>query len=430
MGEWAIRVDRLGKQYRLGAGRVSRNVREVLTSAVSAPFRALWRVREDGAVRDETIWALKEVSFEVKRGEVLGIIGRNGAGKSTLLKILSRITEPSEGCVELWGRVGSLLEVGTGFHSELSGRENVYLNGVILGMKRAEIDRKFEEIVAFAGVERFLDVPVKHYSSGMYMRLAFSVAAHLETEIVLVDEVLAVGDAAFQRKCLGKMQDVAGQGRTVLFVSHNMDAIRQLCGRSLLIRSGRLYRDGETEDVVAEYLSDAVSSDVGDFDYAHHPARAAKYAAIITRVRLGSEGGGATTLFYPDDTMRIDLTLDPHAPIKEPRVAIAIEDSLGRRIMTLASYFQAAPLPDIQAKREVRCVIPRLNLGPGRYLLSVSVATKYTGLLDSVDSAAWFEVQWRNNYGNGEPYHAVYGPVLARAHWQALGETGGGGVTA
>ncbi len=430
MNDWAIRVDGLGKQYRLGAGRMSRNLREALTNAASAPFRALRGAREGEAVRDETIWALKDVSFEVKRGEVLGIIGRNGAGKSTLLKILSRITEPSEGCVELRGRVGSLLEVGTGFHSELSGRENVYLNGAILGMKRVEIDRKFEEIIAFAGVERFLDVPVKHYSSGMYMRLAFSVAAHLETEIVLVDEVLAVGDAAFQRKCLGKMQDVAGEGRTVLFVSHNMDVIQQLCGRALLIRAGRLYRDGETESVVAEYLSDAVSSDIGDFDYSHHPARSAKYAAIITRVRLGSQDGGATTLFYPDDSMRIDLTLDPRAPIKEPRVAIAIEDSRGRRIMTLASYFQSAPLPDIHAKREVRCVIPQLNLGPGRYLLSVSVATKYTGLLDSVDSAAWFEVQWRNNYGNGEPYHAVYGPVLARSSWQAIEETGVDGVNA
>ena len=202
-----------------------------------------------------SIWALKDVSFDINRGEVVGIIGRNGAGKSTLLKILSEITEPTEGRVEIHGRVGSLLEVGTGFHPELTGRENVYLNGAILGMKRAEIERKFDEIVAFAEVEKFIDTPVKHYSSGMYLRLAFAVAAHLEPEILIVDEVLAVGDAAFQKKCLGKMAGVAKEGRTVLFVSHNMPAITRLCERAILLDEGRLLQDGVSHQVVKAYLN-------------------------------------------------------------------------------------------------------------------------------------------------------------------------------
>ena len=235
----AIRAEGLAKRFRLGKRQRYGVLRDSLTELARAPLRALTR---SGAGRREaeTIWALRDVSFEVGHGEVVGIIGRNGAGKSTLLKVLSRITEPTAGRAEVHGRVGSLLEVGTGFHHELTGRENVYLNGAILGMRKAEIDRNFDEIVAFAELERFLDTPVKHYSSGMYMRLAFAVAAHLEPEILLVDEVLAVGDLAFQTKCLRKMQDVSVAGRTVLFVSHNMGAIQRLCPRSLLLDDGRV----------------------------------------------------------------------------------------------------------------------------------------------------------------------------------------------
>ncbi len=237
----AIRVENLGKRYKIGLReQAHQNFREVLTGLAAAPFRRLRRLRE-GTNGADTIWALKDVSFEVQPGEVVGIIGRNGAGKTTLLKILSRITEPTSGRVELRGRVASLLEVGTGFHPELTGRENIYLNGAILGMKKAEIDRKFDEIVAFAETEKFLDTPVKRYSSGMYVRLAFAVAAHLEPDILIVDEVLAVGDAEFQRKCVGKMKDVATGGRTVLFVSHNMAASTQRCGRGHAIDAqGRL----------------------------------------------------------------------------------------------------------------------------------------------------------------------------------------------
>jgi len=248
MGSSVIRVAGLSKRYRVGTAREpSGHIREALTDALRAPFR---RAARSSAPPERDFWALRDLSFEVERGEALGIVGRNGAGKTTLLKIISRVTEPTEGRVELFGRVGSLLEVGTGFHPELTGRENVYLNGTILGMRKREIDRKFDEIVAFAEVEPFIDTPVKRYSSGMYVRLAFAVAAHVETEIMVVDEVLAVGDAEFQKKCLGKMDDATQSGRTVLFVSHNMAAVQRLCARGLLLDRGRVVADGSVGAVV------------------------------------------------------------------------------------------------------------------------------------------------------------------------------------
>jgi homopolymeric O-antigen transport system ATP-binding protein len=249
----AIRVDHLAKEYRIGSGsRSYRTLRESLSDSFKASCRLLMsKPKHRGA--EETIWALNDVSFEVKPGEVVGLIGRNGAGKSTLLKLLSRITEPTSGHIEIRGRMGSLLEVGTGFHPELTGRENIYMNGSILGMSRREIRRRFDEIVAFSEIERFLDTPVKRYSSGMYVRLAFAVAAHLEPEILLVDEVLAVGDASFQKKCLNKMEDVGGQGRTVLFVSHNMPAVTRLCPRAVLLAGGKIVADGPTARIIRTY---------------------------------------------------------------------------------------------------------------------------------------------------------------------------------
>ncbi|RME47458.1 MAG: ABC transporter ATP-binding protein, partial [Chloroflexi bacterium] len=253
MSDIAIRVEHLSKRYRIGQlHRPHDTLRDSIADfglriADWLSRRANPKSKIQNSKSDDTIWALRDVSFEVKRGEVVGIIGRNGAGKSTLLKILSRITEPTSGRAEIHGRVGSLLEVGTGFHPELTGRENIYLNGAILGMRKREIDRKFDEIVAFAEIEKFIDTPVKRYSSGMYVRLAFAVAAHLEPEILLVDEVLAVGDAAFQKKCLGKMGDVAKEGRTVLFVSHNMAAITSLCQRAIWLEEGKIKEDGSAE---------------------------------------------------------------------------------------------------------------------------------------------------------------------------------------
>jgi ABC-type polysaccharide/polyol phosphate transport system ATPase subunit len=274
MSDLAIRVDLLSKRYRIGAAERRHNtLRDLIAHAARKPWRSLrGLVQSNGSSRrsrKEWVWALKNVSFEVQRGEVVGIIGRNGAGKSTLLKVLTRITEPTEGFAEIHGRLGSLLEVGTGFHPELTGRENIYLNGAILGMKRSEIARKFDEIVAFAEIDRFIDTPVKHYSSGMYLRLAFSVAAHLEPDILLVDEVLAVGDAAFQKKCLGKLGGVASEGRTVLFVSHNLGQLRRLCQRGVLLSQGKCRDVGSIDDMIIAYQKSMLEaapeeSDAGD----------------------------------------------------------------------------------------------------------------------------------------------------------------------
>ncbi|PIE34648.1 ABC transporter ATP-binding protein, partial [candidate division KSB3 bacterium] len=292
MGHIAISVEHLGKCYRIGqADKRPENLREAVRSFLASPFYYLRsRFREPSP--DEILWALKDVSFEVKHGEVLGIIGRNGAGKSTLLKILSRITEPTEGVAKVYGRIGSLLEVGTGFHPELTGRENIYLNGTILGMKRAEIDAQFDEIVDFSGIEKFLDTPVKRYSSGMYVRLAFAVAAHLNPEILLVDEVLAVGDAEFQKKCLGKMEDVAKEGQTVLFISHNMVAVQKLCERSLWLQDGTLLKQGESHYVVSEYLDHSFSN-ASEQVWDRPDTAPGNNKVRVHRVSVHSEQGGA-----------------------------------------------------------------------------------------------------------------------------------------
>ena len=272
MNDIAIRVEGLGKHYKIGHERPRYNtLRDRVVDAISAPVRRakkLLRGEAYGASDlDETIWALRNISFDVKRGEVVGLIGRNGAGKSTLLKILAEITQPSEGYAEIRGRTGALLEVGTGFHPELTGRENIFLNGAVLGMPKAEIERKFEEIVDFAGTRKFLDTPIKHYSTGMSVRLAFAVAAHLDPEILLIDEVLSVGDAAFQRKCLGKMDEVAHSGRTVIFVSHRMDSVTRLCNRTILLENGRIIADGPSDQVVSQYLrSDLGTSAAREWD--------------------------------------------------------------------------------------------------------------------------------------------------------------------
>jgi len=309
-----IRVDSLTKQFRIGTQRSSYNtLRDMLAQAVRAPFKQFGR---NGRAREETIWALMDVSFEVRPGEVVGIIGRNGAGKSTLLKILSRITEPTSGSVDLYGRVASLLEVGTGFHPELTGRENVYLNGAILGMKRQDISRKFDEIVAFSEVDRFIDTPVKHYSSGMHMRLAFAVAAHLEPEILIVDEVLAVGDLQFQRKCIGKMDDIASKGRTVLFVSHNISAVTQLCGECMLLNAGNLVVKGTTAEVIAQYMADASQP---QFVTRIGPRR----AICEVGIRLLDEHGGEMSMWRYDERLEIEVTIKTATTLYRPAVDIA-----------------------------------------------------------------------------------------------------------
>jgi lipopolysaccharide transport system ATP-binding protein len=299
MTDIAIRVENLSKQFHIGAIQKNRNFREALVDGVTAPFRRTinrLRGQAKGAELDETIWALKDVSFELRNGETIGIIGGNGAGKSTLLKIISRITEPTEGFAEIRGRIGSLLEVGTGFHPELTGRENTYLNGAILGMKKAEIKRKFDEIVSFSGIDKFIDTPVKHYSSGMYLRLAFAVAAHLEPEILIVDEVLAVGDSRFQKKCLDKMQDISQKGRSIVFVSHNMLAITQLCERAILLDNGRVVQEGPSHEVVRSYLNVGMTA-MGEQSWPDPAAAPGGECARVLAVRVRKEDGQVTISF-------------------------------------------------------------------------------------------------------------------------------------
>ena len=405
MNDIAIKVEKLSKLYRIGAKQESyKTLRATLTEGVTAPFRRLASVfggpssflshrsavlgprssifgPRSSAVGNDTIWALKDVSFEIKQGEVVGIIGMNGAGKTTLPKVLSRITEPTEGQGQLHGRVASLLEVGTGFNSELTGRENIYLNGAILGMKKTEIDRKFDEIVYFSGVEQFIDTPVKHFSSGMHVRLAFAVAAHLEPEILLVDEVLAVGDVAFQQKCLGKMQGVAKEGRTILLVSHNMAAIRNLCQRTLLIDSGRIIVDGPTDQAINKYLDrnlqegavttqEQFEDKVTGVIQRDHPTIRFREVALI------DEKGLPRNEFQSDEEIRVSVTYECLTVVNDLHVVVQIVDDENRPILATENA------DDSDGERFYRrepglykssCLIPPNTFGEKRFYVSVQL---------------------------------------------------------
>ena len=318
MSDLAVRVDNLGKRYHIGQRAHYNTVREAFSGFVASPFARMrgkpYVPRPSNHFRSNTFWALKNVSFELRQGELLGIIGRNGAGKSTLLKILSRITEPTEGTADIRGRVRSLLEVGTGFHPELTGRENIYLNGAILGMKRAEITRKFDEIVAFAEIERFIDTPVKWYSSGMYTRLAFSVASHLEPEVLIVDEVLAVGDIGFQQRCLGKMEEVSQGGRTVFFVSHMMFAITRLCKRVMLIDAGNILADGATQEVVDQYQEMIGGNGSAARTWTEETVAPGNAAVRLRSVRVRLEDGQVTDTVDVRDPVALEMQFDVLEP--------------------------------------------------------------------------------------------------------------------
>ena len=397
MTDTVIHAALLGKQYLLGA-RQERypTLRDYLARQAGQAVRrakALARLRPEPRTRRERIWALRDVSFDVPRGEVVGIIGSNGAGKSTLLKILSRITEPTTGHARICGRVGSLLEVGTGFHPELTGRENVYLNGAILGMTREEIDRNFDPIVAFAEVERFIDTPVKHYSSGMHMRLAFAVAAHLESEILIVDEVLAVGDAAFQRKCLGKMSDVARAGRTVLFVSHNMDAVRRLCPRSLLLDHGRLVAFDATDTVIATYLGGQVShAGPATWIDVSHCNRRGTGEARVTGLWYGSGDSATHMLPYSGGPLEVRLRIASDTGRRLDRLAVILFDKSGTKLVnadtvSLGEHVELGPGENVVGLR-----IPELYLNPGVYVLGWWLATSANLVFDFVEASVDVEV--------------------------------------
>jgi lipopolysaccharide transport system ATP-binding protein len=387
MTEIAVKVENLSKLYRIGQFAGYKTIRETLTDVAAAPFR---RLRQPSATSQQpnTIWALKDVSFEVKDGDAVGIIGRNGSGKSTLLKILSRITAPTEGRVDIRGRVGSLLEVGTGFHPELTGRENIYLNGAVIGMKRAEVARKFDEIVAFAEIEKFLDTPVKRYSSGMYVRLAFAVAAHLEPEILIVDEVLAVGDTAFQKKCLGKMGEVASEGRTVLFVSHNMAAVQRLCKSALWLLEGRMECLGDVGEVVQSYLrADGSYAMVFSVSYVNDLSKPMQLVTARLHEPINS-------VFSVSDRLVFELEVLTRTPVDGAYATVNIMDAYDRVAYWTSDIDSARFKNPTTGRVKLICECPSCLLTPGKYSVVFSIVSLGGGTIDhTADKRIFFEVE-------------------------------------
>jgi len=414
MSNIAIQVENLSKKYKIGVARQRHDtLRDAIKGALSSVFRSNGHGRADSSHPSDSIWALKDVSFEVKHGEIVGFIGRNGAGKSTLLKILSRITEPTSGRVEIYGRVGSLLEVGTGFHPELTGRENIYLNGAILGMKKWEIDKKFDEIVAFSEVEKFLDTPVKRYSSGMHVRLAFAVAAHLEPEILIVDEVLAVGDTAFQKKCLGKMGDVAKEGRTILFVSHNMGAVASLCRRGVLLSEGRVLVSGDATSVITVYLQG--NQDVPQtHSLIDHPNRERGLRQLLTSFFLETNNGIA----YYGRPLSFKIGYNFTEKIAVPQFTVSFHNINGIKAFTLISDYQRNTIPSsLQGEGEIICRIHSLPLLAGSYTVNLRL-WQPGQKLDDIENVARFRVEWLEREIGQFNWDDGMGLVYVEADWR------------
>jgi lipopolysaccharide transport system ATP-binding protein len=413
MAELALRISNVSKRYRIGRLEARHHsLREALTAGTRRLARRLMGRAGNGSDGHSEFWALRDVSIDVEHGEILGIIGQNGAGKSTLLKILSRITEPTRGRVEAWGRVGSLLEVGTGFHPELTGRENVYLNGSILGMRRSEVDRKFDEIAAFSGVEAFLDTPVKRYSSGMYVRLAFAVAAHLEPEILVVDEVLSVGDAEFQRRCLQKMEGVARGGRTVLLVSHNMATVQAFCTRAVLLRQGVLAASGSPADTVQAYLRGLET--VASQDLLTRTDRSGPGRVRLTSLVVETEGAPPGVLASGQPAR---FVFDVDTPRRGMTCSFTIYDQLGRAV----TYFDSAELGEgdmIDSSSPARfcCEVEELLLIPGRYRINAGIASDGE-LQDHIEAAAFFDVEAGLLRGRPVARAAGFGNALMPHRW-------------
>jgi lipopolysaccharide transport system ATP-binding protein len=419
MSDVAIRVEGLGKRYRIGAREeMYKTLRDSLADALLSPVRRVARALrgEPAAGPSETLWALKDLTLTVTHGEVLGIIGRNGAGKSTLLKVLSRITEPTTGFAEIEGRVGSLLEVGTGFHPELTGRENIFLNGAVLGMRKAEIARKFDEIVAFAEVGRFIDTPVKHYSSGMYLRLAFAVAAHLEPDVLIVDEVLAVGDASFQKKCLGKMGEVAEGGRTVLLVSHNMEAIMGLCSRAVWLDAGAKVADGPAGDVVRDYLTSGGAAAVSSTALEKRTDRLGDGRMRFTGFHLRDRAGNVVDAAIAGDPVEFVITYALSQDVV-PNVTVwaTIVDGFERDLICFWTRLTGHDIDRLTPDRQFVCHVPRLPLVPGTYAVRLGANAK-DGKLDYVVNAATLEVAPGDFFGTGRSLTAI-GDFLCDHSW-------------
>ncbi|NWG32938.1 MAG: ABC transporter ATP-binding protein [Chloroflexi bacterium] len=422
----AISVNNLSKRYKIGAAQQKfqyNMFRDVLMDTLMTPVRVYRALRGQGmrgTTATSTIWALKDISFDLEEGKVLGIVGRNGAGKSTLLKILSRITEPTEGTVTVRGRVGSLLEVGTGFHPELTGRENIYMNGAILGMKRAEIDRKFDEIVEFSEVAQFIDTPVKRYSSGMYLRLAFAVAAHLEPEILVVDEVLAVGDADFQKKCLGKMGDVAQQGRTVLFVSHNMSAILRLTQEAIVLKKGQLIKRAPTPEAVDFYLSSG-QAESGQRIWEAEEVPAASQPFRPLAIRIKDRSGNVVDTIRSTEPLTVEWEYQLDAPITALRVGIYLSTMRGEYVFTSFDTDDARQYEQFGARAAgryiSRCEIPADFFNEGRYALGVNASSFGVKRYFMDENALSFNVDISGAPGTQWPEPRV-GPVRPRLDWK------------
>jgi lipopolysaccharide transport system ATP-binding protein len=421
-----IQIENLSKKYTIGQNRQSgsMNLRETITQTANSLGKRILQPHQKtlNAPAVQDFWALKDISLEIKQGEIVGIIGSNGAGKSTLLKILSRITEPTTGRITINGRVASLLEVGTGFHAELTGRENIYLNGAILGMSKAEIQRKFDEIVDFSEVEKFLDTPVKRYSSGMYVRLAFAVAAHLEPEILIIDEVLAVGDAAFQKKCLGKMGDVATkEGRTVLFVSHNMSTIRSLCQRAYLFSSGQIEYEGTTSSAIEQYLRSVKSLMLSDsISLEERQDRSGDGSAKITALKIANSD--RNEIIYSQNCLQFTISYRSQNPIFQPQFRITIyDDNSNVGIFLLNSDFVNGLPATLPPQGQVTCRTEAINITAGRCYLNLALY-KSGNLADYIQYAAYFDVQADDIYGTGKIPDRDWVVCLLQQTWSSEGD--------
>jgi lipopolysaccharide transport system ATP-binding protein len=417
-----ISIQNLGKRYKIGMRPRYGNLRESIMNSLRGSLNALLLQGRNGraGVEDAHIWALRDVTLDIMPGEVLGLIGGNGAGKSTLLKILSRITEPTTGRVDLYGRMGSLLEVGTGFHPELTGRENIYLSAAILGMRRAEIDRKFDEIVAFADVEKFIETPVKHYSGGMYVRLAFAVAAHLEPEILLVDEVLAVGDVAFQKKCLGKMGEIARGGRTVLFVSHNMASIESLCDSCVLLDSGRLLKKGRAGEVIGEYISSQIKHGSIQGSLVDHPGRRARREPIMTSVTILSGSEMPVSVVRMGAPLSIVVGFETKdAPIC-PVLGLVVKTSQGWPVFGVNNRFIGGyRFEEPVSRGTIACRIESLPLTAGTYIVDLYLGDHHQDF-DVVFEATIFEVIPSDVFGTGQLPPPGTGTIFLSASWELI----------
>ncbi|XDD41529.1 ABC transporter ATP-binding protein [Leptospira sp. WS60.C2] len=410
-----IQVNHVSKEYRLGVighGTLTKDLQS-LWARILGKEDPNSKIDETSRVHGDRFWALKDVSFDIEQGDRIGIIGRNGAGKSTLLKILSRVTTPTSGSIKIKGRVASLLEVGTGFHPELTGRENIYLNGAILGMTTKEVKRKFDEIVDFAGVEYFIDTPVKRYSSGMYVRLAFAVAAHLDPDILIVDEVLAVGDANFQKKCLGKMEDVSkNQGRTVLFVSHSLNAISNLCENVIWMKDGRICENGIAKDVIKSYFNELKST--GSNDLITRTDREGNGAIRFVRLDLINREGENTSTHYSGESLKILLFFEQYLEkVLNLNISIGIDNHMGERILLLGSDIINSTFNSIDKDQDcIEIFIPKLPLNSGRYYLTL-FGTVNGEIADWVQNVAYLDVEISDYYGNGKIPDIKQGYFLA-----------------